>query len=52
MGKQKYTISSRVEHRYMLEMYPVQFWALGVETTLFQWGLIVSIEEVCVETLP
>ena len=52
MEKQTYSASLRVEHRYMLEMSPVQYQALGVETTLFQWVLIVSIEAVCVETLP
>ena len=52
MGKQTYSALSRVEHRYMLGMSPVQYRVLGVETTLFQWVLIVSIEAVCIETLP
>ena len=52
MGKRTYSVSSRVEHRYMLEMLPVQYRALDVDTTLFQWVLVVSIEAVCVETLP
>ena len=52
MGKWTYSASLRVEHRYMLEISPVQYWVFGVETTLFQWVSIVSIEAVCVETLP
>ena len=52
MGKRTYSASSRLEHRYMFEMSPVQYRALGVETTLFQWVLIVSIDAVCVDTLP
>ena len=52
MGKRTYSASSRVENKYMLEMFPVQYRALGIETTLFQWVLIVFIEAVCVEALP
>ena len=52
MEKRTYSTSSRIEHRYMLEISPVQYLALGVETTLFQWILTVSIEAVCIETLP
>ena len=52
MGKQTYSISPRIERRYMLKMSPVQYRALGVETTLLQWVLIVSIEAVCVVILP
>ena len=52
MGKRTYFASSRIEHRYMLEMFPVQYWALGIETTMFQWVLNLSTEAVCVETLP
>ena len=51
MGNWTYSASSSVEHRYMVEMSPVQYQALGVEITLFQWILIVSIEAVCVDTL-
>ena len=52
MGERTYLASSRLEQRYMLEMSPVQYPAFGVDTTLFQWVLIVFIEAVCVETLP
>ena len=52
MGNWTYSASSSVEHRFMFEMFPVQYCALGVEITLFQWVLIVSIEAVCVDTLP
>ena len=52
MRKQTYLASSRVEQRYMLKMSPVQYRALGVDTTLFQWVLIVPIDAMCVETLP
>ena len=47
-----FSASPSVKLRYMLEMPPVQYRALSVETTLFQWVLIISIEDVCVDTLP
>ena len=52
MGKQTYLASSRLEHRYMLEMSPVQYLAFGIDITLFQWVLVLSIDAVCVVTLP
>ena len=52
MGKRTYSASLSLEHRYMLEMSLVQYQAFGDETMLFQWVLIVSIDAVCVETLP
>ena len=48
MGKWTYLASSRFEHRYMLEMLPVQYLACGVDTILFQWVMIISIDAVCV----
>ena len=51
MGNRTYSALPRVEHKYMLEISPIQYQTLGVETTLFQWVLIVSIETVCVDTL-
>ena len=38
--------------KYILEMSPVQYFAFGVEIIEFQWVLIVSIDAVCVLTLP
>ena len=51
MGKRTYSTALTLEHRYMLEMSSVQYLAFGINTMLFQWVLIVSIDAVCVETL-
>jgi hypothetical protein len=47
-----YSASGNNEHKYMFDISAVQYFAPGVDITEFQCILIVSIEAVCVVTLP